>query len=141
MQKIVILIALISLSNSGFACSCFDTTEERVNDMCEYYDVIFTCTVLKGDHWNRFVVEDMNKDQSGSNVLIKIDSVIKGSIETGQILFIYQSSGGSCTENFKYNSKKLVFGRILKGLNFQSHGPSSMSIQPSPLGLKKRWHP
>jgi hypothetical protein len=131
----LIVILAFSVVQKGLACSCVPVSKKNVEEMYGYYEMIFIGTVVTGDSWNEYTLDRWNSNNEGSDVYMRIDSVIKGDLRVGQMIYIYQTSGGSCTEMFEYDSKKLVFGRAIKKLRVEKNEETSidMDIPPPPL--------
>lgn len=132
-----LLFLFISYTKS-IACRCSPITKELIHEMHDYYEVIFSGTVITADSWNEYMLDQSNQKKEGSEVYMRVDSVIKGNLKIGQVIYIYQTSGG-CMEIFEYDSKKLVFGRIMKKVNFIDQESDTTSILPPEpsFGLKK----
>ncbi len=116
------------------ACSCTPRTPELVHYMHDYYEVIFKGTVITADSWNDYLLDRSNNKKESSEVYMRVDSVIKGNLEIGQVIYIYQTSGG-CTEMFEYDSKKLVFGRVMKKLIVEKNKEKPNKDQSSDMNM------
>jgi hypothetical protein len=106
--------------------------------MHDYYEVIFTGTVITADRWNDYLLDRSNNNKVSSEVYMRVDSVIKEDLKVGQIIPIYQTMSG-CTEMFEYDSEKLVFGRVMKKLssNETKSDTTDSPPPPPPFGLEE----
>ena len=139
MRYFILSLLLISLPfTKSIACSCSPRTPELIHSMHDYYEVIFTGTVITADSWNDYLLDRSNNNRESSEVYMRVDSVIKGNLKVGQVIFIYQTLGG-CTEMFEYDSKKLVFGRVMKKLSYIESEKDTTNYPPPgpPLGLEE----
>jgi hypothetical protein len=142
MKKLIfIAIIILTFVIRAKACTCKEYNDSTIHSMIEHSDIIFIGKVIESDNWNPFTVEKCNKERRGSDVIIKVDSVIKGNIRKNELLFIYQSAG-SCTENFRYESTHLIFGnqiikihKVRKELKQANEAPPSQ--YPSEYGLQE----
>ncbi len=55
------------------------------------------------------MLQSLNQEMMGSDVLFKIDSVLKGDVKRNETVFIYQFSG-SCSSVLKFGDSYLIFG-------------------------------
>jgi hypothetical protein len=137
MRKLLIILTLFfTFTHSGLACRCTNHSKELFHEILEYSDYAFIGTVLTGDYWEDEILDFWNTRNMGHHVYMRIDSVIKGDLRINQIVYIYQAKGG-CTENFEYNSEKLIFGREIKKIEVQEEKESKEakdydSVPPPP---------
>ncbi|VAW26789.1 hypothetical protein MNBD_BACTEROID06-552 [hydrothermal vent metagenome] len=129
-KHLFLIIILLTLSKQALACICSAYDEPLVKEMIGYSDIIFIGKVIGSDNWNPYVVEMWDKERRGSDVIIQVESVIKGNIKKNDLIFVYQSAG-SCTESFEYGSTHLIFGnRILKIHQLEEKLDSSTELPP-----------
>ena len=134
MKNIMIVILLhVLFVNIGFTCTCVELNEHVIDELKAESDFIFIGTVQQVDNWNPYTVQKRNKERKANDVMIRVDSVIQGNLEIGELVFIYQSAG-SCTETFYYGTQQLIFGDQIKRIRQLQDLPSTSNgeIPPQP---------
>ncbi|WP_166461148.1 hypothetical protein [Flavicella sediminum] len=112
MKKLSLLFFLVT--TTSFSCTCFDFfTPKHIGKFINNIDLIIVGTVVesynpKNEKWIKYFWQENN---SFDSVLIKIDKIFKGNIDT-KYLIIKQSNQGNCSTLFKKNRQYIITGMI-----------------------------
>ncbi|MEP2771604.1 MAG: hypothetical protein ABJH05_05620 [Fulvivirga sp.] len=113
MKPILTLIILFSISLRSFACWCIEPIDkEGVQKLINDVDLIFYGSATTSIYLEQELTKFYNNRNNGYNVIMKIDSVIKGDLNVGDEVLIYQNSG-DCDELFNYGEQKLILGNTI----------------------------
>ena len=115
MRKIayITLIFLLLTVSWAAACVCDGSDKETMSTIFKNADFVVVGKAVTNVDFEPQFVQLMNLDQKGADVLVQVDSVLKGDIKVNEKLFIYQF-GGSCTRLFQFGESYLIFGNSIK---------------------------
>jgi len=125
MKIILNLFILLSFINYTIPCDCFEKNTESVNKMYNDSEFIFIAETIENVHLNKDVKSVLDTKKEGTEVLMRIKKIIKGKIETENII-TYQFNNGSCSKNFEFNKDYIIFGNQIK--SFKSVNRSKNTI-------------
>ncbi|WP_029038007.1 hypothetical protein [Salinimicrobium xinjiangense] len=94
-------------------------------------DVIIGTAIINPDLDSQFD-KSLNAKNKGINVLLQVESVIKGDVKLKEKLFIYQFQT-NCTQIFQIGEKYLIFGeKIEKFTKAKINKKNSGELSPPP---------
>ncbi len=119
-MKPLILLFVVTITGNSFACFCIEPVDKKAaQNLIGDADFIFYGTALTSIYLHSELTEFYNNRKNGYNVIIKIDSVIKGDLKIGDEVIIYQNSG-NCNELFNYGERKLIIGHKITKFRISS---------------------
>jgi hypothetical protein len=121
--KLIIMFLLISATT--FACQCVEFNEKNIKGFKKNVDFIVVGTVVNNIDWNNneFLNSRWKKEKSASEVIVKVEQIIKGKLNSDYI-YIYQLDAGNCSRNFKNGMKYVFTGyKIKKFINLTPNQP------------------
>ncbi|MDO6804006.1 hypothetical protein Q4595_16290 [Wenyingzhuangia sp. 1_MG-2023] len=107
-------ILFFLVTTTSFSCTCFNFfTPKHIGKFINNIDLIIVGTVVepynpKNKKWIKYFWKENNSFES---VLIKIDKIFKGNINT-KYLIIKQSNQGNCSTLFEKNKQYIITGMI-----------------------------
>ncbi|MCB0495794.1 MAG: hypothetical protein KDC79_06640 [Cyclobacteriaceae bacterium] len=107
----LLVFVCFGFSNS-FACTC-ETDSTVIRKYMEDAEYIVIGHAIKNIDYNNEVRESWDKRNSGFEVVFVVDSIIKGEIESNEIL-INQFGEGNCSQLFEFGERYILFGNRLK---------------------------
>ena len=110
-MKQILTIILILVFNYSFACECPTIDKKTLMENSEY---VFIGTVIENVHCNIQIKNFLDEKKYGTEVKIKVESVLKGVIKTKYVI-INQYDSGNCARNFKFGKQYLIAGIQIKG--------------------------
>ncbi|WP_421978561.1 hypothetical protein [Roseivirga seohaensis] len=119
MMRLVILpviLALLCLPQIAHACSCVEIDKAWVKSFIKNYDYVFVGSAVEVLHFDddiRTLISE--RDKGYSEVLFKVDSMIKGDYNLKQIV-INQFDQGSCLEWFKIGDQFVIVGNRVENV-------------------------
>lgn len=119
MMRLVILpvvLALLCLPQIPHACSCVEIDKAWVKSFIKNYDYVFVGSAVEVLHFDddiRTLISE--RDKGYSEVLFKVDSMIKGDYKLKQIV-INQFDQGSCSEWFKIGDQFVIVGNRIENV-------------------------
>ncbi|MEP2772510.1 MAG: hypothetical protein ABJH05_10190 [Fulvivirga sp.] len=113
MKSLLTLAVILSVSLRCVACYCIEPIDKKgVQNLMDNSDLIFYGSAITSIYLEPELTEFYNNRNNGYNVIVKIDSVIKGDLNVGDEVLIYQNSG-NCDELFYYGERKLILGNTI----------------------------
>ena len=136
-MKTNITILFFIIYNFSFACTCGTmdkTTAERIYKLADY---VIIGTIIENVHHDEQFKLYLDKNNYGREVKIKVDSVLKGTINSKYVI-VNQTDEGNCFRSFKFGKKYLIVGYQIKGYknivnttyNSQNKRPDSVNKIP-----------
>ncbi len=110
-MKQTLIIILILVFNYSFACEC-PTIDKKA--LIENSEFVFIGTIIENVHFNISMKNYFDKKGYGTDVKIKVDSILKGKVNSEYVI-INQTESGNCTRRFEFGKQYLITGIQIKG--------------------------
>jgi hypothetical protein len=124
------LVLFFAVLSQTLACACGGSDKE----MFEKADYVIIGTAIVNPDLDSRWDEFSDTPGKGSNVLLQVESVIKGDVNVKEKIFIYQFQS-SCTQVFHFGKKYLIFGEKIEKFtqgNHSSQNGGALSPPPPP---------
>ena len=105
---IIIFILIFNYSN---ACECPTVDKKTLMENSEY---VFIGTVIENVHFNESMKNYFDQKRYGTEVKIKVDSILKGVVNSEYVI-INQIDSGNCTRQFEFGKQYVISGIQIKG--------------------------
>lgn len=137
-KKYFVFVGLLLAFNNIFACECFPIDSLSAENILEDYEYAIIGSAIKNINYDPEVNEMWDNFKQGYEVVIVVDSVIKGHLSSKTII-INQFSNGNCSQLFEFGKPYLILGnRLTKFINRtpelpeQKDGEIPVSLPPPP---------
>ncbi|SDL86483.1 hypothetical protein SAMN04488034_1192 [Salinimicrobium catena] len=133
MKKILFTILLFFAAlDPASACVCDELNKETTEELFEKSDYIIIGTAIINSEFESQFEKFLNTKNKGTNVLLQVESVLKGDVKLKEKLFVYQFQT-SCTRIFQIGEKYLIFGeKIEKFTQAEIDRTHSGELSPPP---------
>ena len=124
------LVLFFAALSQTLACVCGDSNKE----MFEKADYVIIGTAMANPDLDSRWDEFSDTPGKGSNVILQVESVVKGDVKVKEKIFIYQFQS-SCTQVFYFGKKYLIFGKKIEKFtqgNHSSQNGGELSPPPPP---------
>jgi hypothetical protein len=112
LKNIFLIILFIGASERVIACTCFPLDSLSAKQMINEVDFVVIGHAIKNIGSNPEVNKMWDQLNQGYNVLIEIDSIVKGNLKS-KTIFVRQF-GGNCDQIFKFGEQYLIVGNQLE---------------------------
>lgn len=109
--KPLLLFILLAVAGRVNACQCFPIDSASANELMHEVEFIITGHAVSNVGFNSEVNGMWDQRSKGYNVLIEIDSVIKGNVDSKTL--IVKQFGGNCDQIFEFGEQYLIVGNQL----------------------------
>jgi len=110
-KHITLIISLLAFERAN-ACQCFPIDSASAIELINEVEFVIIGHAINNVGFNSEVNSMWNQRQKGFNVLIKIDSVIKGRLDSKTV--VVKQFGGNCDQIFEFGEQYLIVGNQLK---------------------------
>lgn len=127
------LVLFFAALSQTLACVCGSSDKK----MFENADFVIIGTAMVNPDLDSRLNEFSNTPGKGSNVLLQVESVVKGDVKVKERIFIYQFQS-SCTQVFHFAKKYLIFGKKIEKFtqgNHSSQNGGELSPPPPPTSV------
>lgn len=107
-----LMILFIGASERVIACTCFPLDSLSAKQMINEVDFVLIGHAIKNIGFNSEENEIRDQRNQGYDVLIEIDSIVKGNLKS-KTIFVRQF-GGNCDQIFKFGEQYLIVGNQLE---------------------------
>jgi len=131
-MNILLSMALLLVSTIGFACDCAYSINDSIPAEL-YKDVDFIGYAHVVNDYPMVVsnADVVNDPKQFGHFVLKIDSVIKGDVFKGQLIFTNQTGSGNCMKILEIGDEILVLGKKIN--QFESINQSFDWKNPSSI--------
>ncbi len=137
-KKYFVFVGLLLALNNTFACECFPIDSLSAENILKNYEFSIIGSAIKNINYNTEDNEWWDSSKQGYEVVIVIDSVIKGDLSSKEIV-INQFSNGNRSQLFEFGKSYFILGnRLNKFINRtsklleQKDGEIPVSLPPPP---------
>lgn len=109
--KHLLLIILLVVAERVNACECFPIDSASANELMNEVEFVIIGHAVRNIGFNSEVNGMWDQRNRGYNVLIEIDSVIKGDVDSKAV--IVKQFGGNCDQIFEFGEQYLIVGNQL----------------------------
>jgi len=109
--KYLLLALTLIVAEQANACECFPIDSASASELMNEVDFVIIGHAIKNVGFNSEVNGMWDQRHRGYNVLIEIDSVIKGNAVSKTV--IVKQFGGNCDQIFEFGEKYLIVGNRL----------------------------
>ena len=138
MKIILNLFIILSFINNTIPCDCFEKNIESVNQMYNDSELIFIAETIENVHINKDVKTVFDSRKEGTEVYMRIKKIIKGKIETENII-TYQFNNGSCSKDFEFNKNYIIFGNQIKSFKSINRSKNTIIENGEEIELPNSW--
>ena len=111
-KQVLIVLVFSMLLNKTNACECFLIDSISSQQLIAEVDFVVIGHAVGNVNFNAEVREMWNNRESGFDVFIEIDSVIKGDLGSKKVI-ANQFGGSSCSQLFQFGEKFIIAGNQL----------------------------
>jgi hypothetical protein len=123
---LITILCFVIFQNIGKACTCAPLTEELIKKLKEDVDFVFIGKAISAKHHEKEIEDWLNEQQGGTDVVFKVDSVLKGNITKDLEVFIFQN-GSSCDNYFIFGDSYLIFGWNIKKIKLINNSDKAIN--------------
>ena len=110
-QIFVALIALLTVDRVN-ACECFSIDSISAKELANEVEFVIIGHAVKNVEFYSEVNRMWDQREQGYNVLIEVDSVVKGNVKSKNI--VIKQFGGNCDQIFEFGEQYLIIGNQLE---------------------------
>ncbi len=111
-RKYFVFIGLLLAFSNTFACECFPIDSLSAENILKDYEFAIIGSAIKNINYSPEINEMWDSSKQGYEVVIVVDSVIKGDLSSKEIV-INQFSNGNCSQIFEFGKPYLILGNRL----------------------------